>query len=61
MDMKFLRSIQRKTRRDRIRNEIFREVGIQNLLIELEKKQQQFGHLKRMDRTRIPRTSLEIN
>lgn len=28
MDMKFLRSPQGKTRQDRIRNEIFREVGI---------------------------------
>jgi hypothetical protein len=34
MDMKLVRSMQGKTRRERIRNEIFREeVGIQNLLI----------------------------
>jgi hypothetical protein len=36
VDMKLLRSTERKTRRDMIRNEIFREeFGIQNLLLEL--------------------------
>jgi hypothetical protein len=38
-----------------IKNGIFREVGIQNVLIELEEKLLQwFSHVKRMDRTRIP-------
>jgi hypothetical protein len=59
INMKFLRSIAGKRRRDRIINEIFREeAGTQNLLTELEKKQLQwFAHVKRMDRTRISRTS----
>jgi hypothetical protein len=30
------------------------------LLIELEEKQQWFGYLNRMDRTRIPRMTLEF-
>jgi hypothetical protein len=38
MGMKFLGSIEGKTRKDSIRNEIIRRVGIQNLLIKLEKK-----------------------
>jgi hypothetical protein len=36
VDMKFLRSTKGKTRKSRIVNGIFRELGIQNLLIELE-------------------------
>jgi hypothetical protein len=49
--------------RNRIKNEIFREeVGIENLLIKLEKKQQQwYGYLKRMDKTRIPTRASELN
>jgi hypothetical protein len=39
MDMKLLRNTKRKTRRDRIRNYIFRqELGIQNMLTELKYK-----------------------
>jgi hypothetical protein len=57
MVMEFLRSIEGKTRRDRIRSDIFWAVVIQNQLIELEKKQR-FGHLKRMDSIMITRISL---
>jgi hypothetical protein len=38
MGMKFLGNSEGKTRRDSIRNEIIRRVGIKNLLTELEKK-----------------------
>jgi hypothetical protein len=34
--VKFLRSIEGKTRRNRIRNEIYGEAAIQNLLMQLE-------------------------
>jgi hypothetical protein len=38
LDMQFLGSVE-KTRRDRIRNEMFRDdVGIQNLLLELDEE-----------------------
>jgi hypothetical protein len=36
INMKFFRSIVRKVRMDRIRNQMFKEVEMQNLLIELE-------------------------
>jgi hypothetical protein len=36
MDMKFLRSTEGEKERNRIRNNICREVGIQNLVTELE-------------------------
>jgi hypothetical protein len=49
-----------KRRRDRIRNEIFREAGIQNLLIELEEKWLQwFGFVRGMDTTGLPRRVLQ--
>jgi hypothetical protein len=49
------------TRRNAIRSEIFREVGILSLLIELEEKRLQlFAHVKRMDRAIIPRRALEL-
>jgi hypothetical protein len=49
MEMTFLRSNEGETRRDRIRNEVCRELGIQNLLIMLEEKRlRMVGHVKRM-------------
>jgi hypothetical protein len=44
--MKFLRSTEKKTRRNIIRNEIPTEVGTQNLLTELEEKQLQWSSHK---------------
>jgi hypothetical protein len=59
MDMKFLRTNEGKTRRDRITHEIFKEDQIQNLLTELEGKQLQwFSLVETMDRTRILRMAL---
>lgn len=46
MDVTFLRSIERKVRKDIIRNGIFREeFGIQNLLVYLLKKNYPLGIL----------------
>jgi hypothetical protein len=45
----FLRSAHRKGR-GRIRNQIFKEVGIQNFLTEKRNRNiQRFGHVQRMD------------
>jgi hypothetical protein len=53
-------STEAKIRKERFRNEIFREVGIQNLVIGLEAKQLQwFGHVRGMDTSGLPRRALE--
>jgi hypothetical protein len=58
--MKFLRSIQGKTRCDSIRNYMFtEEVGINNFLTELEEKHW-FSNSRIMDKIKIPWT-LELN
>jgi hypothetical protein len=51
-----------KEKKARIRYEIFRENAcFQDLLTELEHEQLRwFGHVKRMDRTRILRKELEL-
>jgi hypothetical protein len=51
MDMKFLRSITGKTRKAELEIKYLEEeVGIENLLIELEEKRLPwFGHIKRTD------------
>jgi hypothetical protein len=50
MNIRTLRSPGRRIRRDRVRNEILRRAGIQNLLTGLEEKQLQlFSQVKRMD------------
>lgn len=60
-EMKFLRSMIGKTRKDRMRNEDVRnEVGIGKLTERIEKsKLRWFGHVKRMEENRIPRQMLE--
>jgi hypothetical protein len=57
-----LRSTEGKTRRVKTGHEFFGpEVGIQNLLTELEEKWlQQFGHVKGVDRTRGTRRASEL-
>jgi hypothetical protein len=51
----------KKNKEKRIRNEIFREVTIQNFLKELgEKPLEYFGHVKILDGTRILRRALEL-
>jgi hypothetical protein len=54
MDLKFLGSI--KVKMSNIKS--LDTVGIQHLLTE-EKRLQWLGHVKRMDRTKIPRRALE--
>lgn len=60
-EMKFLRKITGKTRRDRIRNTTHREQLQQEPLItKIEKKQMTwFGHLIRMREDRLPKRALE--
>jgi hypothetical protein len=51
-----------KTRRDRIRNDNFGEVGVQDLLTALEEEQLEWsGNVKTMNRTRIPKNKLKLN
>jgi hypothetical protein len=54
-EMRFLRKIEGKTRRDRIRNEIIREtVGVQPIQEYVERSQLRwYGHINRMDDKRI--------
>jgi hypothetical protein len=59
MDMKYLGCIEGQTRRAKSRNEILREAGIQNSVIQLEEKRLQWlGHVKIMGRTLILRRTL---
>ena len=60
-EMKFLRSMVQKTRRDRVRNEdIRKELGIQKLNDKLEQNRLRwFGHVKRMNEVRLPRQAME--
>jgi hypothetical protein len=62
MDMTFFRSIEGKTRRGNIRNEILRKgAGVQNLLTELEEKLLKwFYHVKRLDRAMILKRALKL-
>ena len=54
-EMRFLRRIEGKTRRDRIRNKIIRDiVGVQSVQEYVEKSQLRwYGHVNRMDDKRI--------
>ena len=54
-EMRFLRKIEGKTRRDRIRNKIIREtVGVQPIQEYVERSQLRwYGHVNRMDDKRI--------
>ena len=56
-EMKFLRRIKNKTKRDRIRNTQIREELKQGPLLQrIHKKQLQwYGHITRMDKSRIPK------
>ena len=60
-EMKFLRSMVQKTRRDRVRNEdIRKELGVQKLNDKLEQNRLRwFGHVKRMNEVRLPRQAME--
>ena len=60
-EMKFLRRVANKTKRDRERNNKIREdLKIKPLLQEIEKKQLKwYGHMKRMPKERIPRKCWE--
>ena len=53
-EMRFLRKIKGKTRRDRIRNKIMREIVGQPMQEYVEKSQLRwYGHVNRMDNKRI--------
>jgi exonuclease III len=62
MEMKFLRSMVGKTRKDKIRNEAIRErVGVEKLQGRIENSRMRwYGHMKRMDQDRIPRRMHEM-
>lgn len=60
MDMEFLRTIEGKARRDRIRNNGFREAEIHYLLRELEEYDNNGLATQRMDRTRTLRRASEL-
>jgi hypothetical protein len=59
-EMRFLRRIEGKTRRDRIRNKIIREtVGVQPIQEYIERTQLRwYGHVNRMDDKRIVKKSV---
>uniref|UniRef100_A0A8D8R1Q5 Uncharacterized protein n=1 Tax=Cacopsylla melanoneura TaxID=428564 RepID=A0A8D8R1Q5_9HEMI len=56
-EMKFIRSIVGKTRRDRIRNEeIRRSVDVEKLQDKIERSRLKwYGHMQRMNEERIPK------
>ena len=60
-EMKYLRRVAGKTRRDRVRNNIIREeVGQTAIQEHIKKKELRwFGHLNRLDENRIPRKVFE--
>ena len=60
-EMKNLRTIMGKTRRDRIRNtNIRQQCGIQDVVRwGRQRKRQWFAHVKRMEENRLPRVGLE--
>ncbi|KAG8255494.1 hypothetical protein J6590_028029 [Homalodisca vitripennis] len=60
-EMRFLRGIEKTTRRDRIRNEITRErLKVVSLQETMEGRRIQWmGHVKRMGDNRMPRIALE--
>ena len=60
-EMKNLRTIMGKTRRDRIRNtNIRQQCGIQDVVRwGRQRKRQWFAHVKRMEENRLPRIALE--
>jgi hypothetical protein len=62
-EMKFLREIIGKTRRDRIRNDDIREqLKVDNIKIDIEKNRLRwYGHIMRMADERIPKRTLEIS
>ena len=55
--MKYLRRVAKKTRRDHERNSKIREeLGVRQITTELEEKQLNwYGHMKRMEKERLPR------
>jgi hypothetical protein len=57
--MKFLRSIEKVTKWDRIRNEVIREqVGVQSMEEIRNRRLESYGHVKRMEEYRVPRKAL---
>jgi hypothetical protein len=62
MEMKFLREIIGKTRRDRIRNDDIREqLKVEDIKIDIEKNRLRwYGHVMRKADERIPKRMLEM-
>lgn len=60
-EMKFLRSMLGKTRRDRVRNvDVRKEIGVEKVNDKIEKSRLKwFGHVKRMSDGRIPKEMME--
>ena len=56
-EMKYLRRVAKKTRRDHERNSKIREeLGVRQITTELEEKQLKwYGHMKRMGKERLPK------
>ncbi|KAL1457176.1 hypothetical protein WDU94_001836 [Cyamophila willieti] len=61
-EMRFLRSMIGKTRRDRIRNEIIRSrIGVDRLQDRIETSRLKwYGHVRRMNEERLPNKYLEM-
>ena len=61
-EMRFLRSMIGKTRRDRVRNEdVRKEIGVDKMNDRIERNRLRwFGHVKRMEEGRLPKRMMEM-
>jgi hypothetical protein len=61
MEMKFLREILGKTRRDKIKNDIREQLKVGDIKYDIERNRLRwYGHVMRMADERIPKRTLEM-